>query len=167
MLALILLFLGVGSRLMVHAPNFTPVLALALFGGVYLPRRYAVAVPVVLMVLSDCALGFYDMMFFTWAGVLLAAAIGLLLRPRRQPAAMMGGALAASVVFFVVSNLGAWPTLYPLTMEGLRQCFIAAVPFFRNTLLSTVVYTLILVGLYEVIAAQLRKTAAARVWLAS
>jgi hypothetical protein len=55
-------------------------------------------------------------------------------------------ALAGALLFFAVTNFGVWavyPT-YPKTWAGLQQCFVAAIPFFRNTLTADVVYTILL-----------------------
>lgn len=165
MLALVIVLLGVSSRLVWHTPNFTPVLALALFGGAFLPRRHAVWTMMALMMISDAVLGFYPMIQFTWAGLLLVTLLGGQFRCQRQPVAVLGGALASAVIFFIVSNFGSWLALYPRTGAGLAQCFAAAVPFFRYTLLSTLIYTVIFFGLYELAAVYVRRTASARLWL--
>lgn len=165
MLAMIIILMGVTARLVGHAPNFTPVLALALFGGTYLPRRYALVTVMALMMVSDALLGFYPMIQFTWAGILLVTFLGNSLRRQKRPAAVLGSSLAAAVLFFIISNIGAWLALYPLTGDGLARCFAAALPFFRNTLLSTLVYTAVFFGVYELAAARIRRTAASPLWL--
>ena len=66
MLPISLIFLGIFSRLIVHVPNYTPVLAVALFGGVYLNKRYAIVVPLLLMIASDLILGLHNTIGFTW-----------------------------------------------------------------------------------------------------
>jgi len=56
--------------------------------------------------------------------------------------------LAASILFFVVTNFGVWAldSLYPRTLEGLVICYVAAIPFFANTLAGTLFYTAVLFG---------------------
>jgi hypothetical protein len=56
--------------------------------------------------------------------------------------------LASSVLFFVLTNFGVWAfdALYPKTLEGLMACYVAAIPFFRNTLLGDLSYTVVLFG---------------------
>jgi hypothetical protein len=158
MLAVAILIVGVFSRLVLHAPNFTPVIALALFGGVYLKKRQALYVPIALLAVTDLFLGLHPTMPFTWGSILVISAIGIWLRSRKTTATVLGSSLFSAILFVVVTNFGAWLTMYPHTAEGLRNCYIAAIPFFRNTLLSTLVYSAVTFGLYELIAQRVRNT---------
>jgi Family of unknown function (DUF6580) len=59
--------------------------------------------------------------------------------------------VAGAVLFFVVSNLGVWALgiffpIYPMTLAGLLECYVAAIPFFWNTLLSDLLYAAVLFG---------------------
>jgi hypothetical protein len=54
--------------------------------------------------------------------------------------------LAGSVQFFIVTNFACWLLWYPRTMEGLVACYVAAIPFFQNTLLGDVVFATALFG---------------------
>lgn len=165
MLAFVILAVGVLSRFIVHAPNFTPTIALALFGGVYLPRKYTIIIPVVFMFLSDMVLGFHNTMFYTWGSIVLISLIGVWMRKHNKLSNFLLSGVLSSVLFFVITNLGAWPTLYPMTWQGLTDCFVAAIPFFRNTFVSTVVYSVVLYGAYELIANRLKTTRWADRWL--
>lgn len=144
-----LVVLGAASRLLPHPPNFTPVTAIALFGGASLPRRWqAFLVPLASFFASDLILGFHDQMPGIYGSMLLIAALGRALQGRRRPLAVAAAALLGSVLFFVVSNLGVWAagSLYPRTGAGLVACFVAAVPFFGPTLLGDLLYTAALFG---------------------
>jgi hypothetical protein len=152
MLAFLILLFGVISRLFVHLPNFTPVIALALFGGVTLEKRYALFIPLALMVVSDLIIGFHAVIFFTWSAVVLCSIIGLMVRKQKSPVRLFAASIFAAVLFFVVSNFGAWLVMYPRTTDGFVQCYIAAIPFFRYTLLSTVAYSAVFFVLYEAVA---------------
>jgi hypothetical protein len=167
MLAVAILVLGVLSRLMVHAPNFTPVIALALFGGVYLSRKYAWYVPLLLMVVSDLLLGLHATIPFTWGSILLITFLGMRTSQNKKVTTIFGSSLASAVLFFVITNFGAWLTMYPHTLEGLRTCYIAAIPFFRNELISTLGYSVVLFGLYETVAVRVSNTQLAHVLLAT
>lgn len=158
MLATLLLFFGVISRLLFHVPNFTPVLALALFGGVYLSPRRALIMPLFLMIASDLLIGLHDTILFTWGSVVLISALGLYLRGRKSNKNIVLASIASAVLFFVVTNFGAWIMMYPKTWAGVQECFWAAVPFFRWTLLSTLIYSLVLFYGYEVLAQRIAKT---------
>jgi hypothetical protein len=148
-------------RLLPHPPNMTPIAAMALFGGVYFTdRRVAFMVPLAAMYLSDLALGFfvYDFgwfhpfMPFVYASFAVTVCLGLLIRRRLNLLMVGGAALASSVLFFVVTNFGVWlvGNLYPKTVAGLLSCYVAAIPFFRNTLAGDAVYTLVLFGGFAV-----------------
>jgi len=144
-------------RLVPHPPNVTPIGAMALFGGAYFAtRRTALLVPLTAMYLSDLVLGFfvYDygwfhgLMPFVYGSFAITVCLGLLIRRRVTPLTVGGAAMTGSVLFFIVTNFGVWLVshLYPKTMEGLVNCYVAAIPFFRNTLAGDVVYTMVLFG---------------------
>lgn len=158
MLAFILVFIGVASRLIVHAPNFTPVLAIALFGGVYLSYRRAIVMPLMLMIVSDLFIGLHDTILFTWGSIFLVSLMGVFLRSRKSLKNIALAATVSALVFFVVTNLGAWFAMYPKTFLGLEQCFVAALPFFRDTLVSTLVYSALFFCGYELLARFFVKT---------
>jgi hypothetical protein len=165
MLAVIILAVAVLSRFIDHAPNFTPTIALALFGGVYLPRKYTIIVPLLFMLLSDLVLGFHHTMFFTWGSVVLISVFGVWMRQYNKFSNFLMAGTGSAVLFFIVTNLGAWPSLYAVTWQGLTECFIAAIPFFRNTFVSTIIYSTVLYATYELIASRLKSTRWAQSWL--
>lgn len=140
-------------RLVPHAPNFAPIGAMALFGGTYLGKRYAIALPIVAMFLSDLFLGFdsFSSRLTVYGTFILIGLIGLWLRERKSFQNIVLASLAASVLFFVTTNFGVWAfgTIYPKTLEGLSACFVAAIPFFRNTLAGDLFYSGIFFGSFE------------------
>jgi hypothetical protein len=160
MLALMLISIGIIFRFIPHAPNFTPVAAIALFGAMNLPnRRLSLIMPLALMIVSDLFLGMHDMVAFTWGATVLVSLIGISLKKSNKTTAALGGSLAASLVFFVVTNFGVWAMgWYPQTGAGLAQCYIAAVPFFRNFLAGTLIYSVALFGAYAIAARSLKNT---------
>ena len=167
MLAVGLLMLGVISRLIIHLPNFTPMIALALFGGVYLRKRQAVILPVLMMVIADLFIGVDATFPFTWGSMALIALIGLWVRKNKSFTTVASSSLLSSALFFLVTNFGVWlvQNMYPRTPAGLLECYVMAVPFFGSTLVSTVVYTAVLFGGYEWTAARLQKTRLAHIVL--
>ena len=167
MLAVAILFLGVFSRLMFHTPNFTPVVALALFGGFYLKKKYAVFLPILFMIITDAFLGWHQTIPFTWGSVALIACLGLWVKNYKSIPVTFGSSLLSAIIFFVVTNFGAWIFMYPHTAEGFVSCYIAAIPFFRNTLISTLLYSVVLFGLYEVMAHRVKDTRFARILLSA
>ncbi len=141
---------GALLRVVPHPPNLEPIGALALFGGAVLPRAWAFVIPLGELALSDAILGFYPGMVWVYGSFALITLIGMALRQRRTVLRLGGAALVSSVTFFVVTNLGEWfGPLYPHTLAGLSADYVAAVPFFRNTLVSHLGYTLAIFGAYE------------------
>jgi uncharacterized protein DUF6580 len=136
-------------RLVPHPPNFSPIDAMALFSGAYLGRRaLAFAAPLGALLLSDLVLGFYHGMAFVYGTVALIVLIGWWVSSRRTPLRIGAAALASAVLFFVVTNFGMWlfSGFYPLTPAGLVACFVAAIPFFQNTLAGDLFYATLLFG---------------------
>ncbi len=164
-LALGLLIIGILSRFIPHEMNFTPVLAIALFGGVYLRRSQALWLPLLLMVMSDLVIGLHAAIPFTWGSIIMCALIGLQVRKAVTPLRILGGAVMSAVLFFVVTNFGSWLMYYPQTWEGFVSCYTLAVPFFRMSLLSTLCYSAVLFGIYELVSRKVKNTHLAPVLL--
>ncbi|MBI3324323.1 MAG: hypothetical protein HYZ92_03490 [Candidatus Omnitrophica bacterium] len=159
-LAVALLIFGVAARLLPHPPNATPVAAIALFGGATLPRRLAWWLPLAVMVLSDLVIGLHDVILFTWGGFVLTSLLGLWLRRRSGLGRIAASAVAGSLLFFMLTNFGVWllgdaGRMYPKTLDGLWQCYAAALPFYRNTLLGDLAWSAGLFGLYALAARRL------------
>jgi len=136
-------------RLVPHYPNFTPIGALALFAGAHFSNRWlAFSIPITALLFSDLLLGFHDMMVPVYISFVLVVLIGGLLRNNVKIVSVGGGAIAGSLVFFVLTNLAVWlsGTMYPPTVQGLVQCYVAAIPFFHMTLLGDLFYSGVLFG---------------------
>lgn len=151
MIAYILILIGAIARILPHLPNFTPIGALALFGGTKLRNKYvAVFVPLAVMAMTDFYLGFHNLIFFTWGSMVLAALIGFWVRKKYGFSRIAVGTLLGSIIFFLVTNfgvyLGGW---YGYGFSGLTQTYIMAIPFFRNSLMGDVVYSAVFFGGYE------------------
>lgn len=146
-----LIFLAALSRLLPHPPNFAPITAIALFSGMYLDRKHAFIVPMAAMLISDYFIGFYAGVTWVYACFLAMGLIGLWLRNHKTVGAVVGATLAGSLLFFVVTNFGMWLSsgIYPHTMSGFVECYVAAIPFFKNTLLGDAIYVTVMFGLYE------------------
>jgi hypothetical protein len=137
------------TRLIPHPWNLTSISAVALFGGAcFQDRRLAFAVPLAALFLSDLVLGLYTGLPVIYLSFAVIVALGLWLRPRRSPAVIASAALASSILFFGLTNFGVWAFdhLYPPTWSGLVACYVAALPFFRNSLAGDLLYTAALFG---------------------
>ncbi|MBW8048943.1 MAG: hypothetical protein FVQ77_01105 [Cytophagales bacterium] len=151
------------SRLIPHPPNFTPLIAIALFGGAYFTnKKWAFTVPLLAMILSDIGLTFmmgYE--FFTSMRVVVYSCfvvitlIGFLLHSKVKVLNVVLASLSGSVLFFIVANFAVWiggtHNLYPKNIAGLIECYVAAIPFFKNTVISALVYSGVLFGSFELL----------------
>jgi len=151
--ALILIILGIAARFLPHPANFAPIGAIAIFSGLYLPRKWAVILPLAAMFFSDIFIGFYSLpiMLTVYASFTAMGLIGLIIRKHKKLSTVLGGTVLGGVIFYLATNGAVWAfgTLYPHTLAGLTQCYYMAIPFFRNSLLGDLFYTGILVGAYE------------------
>ena len=159
MLAALILIAAL-SRVLPHPPNFSPVEAVALFGGAYFAsRHWALVVPLVAMLLSDLVLARINGgLYASWFGnggialvylcIALGVALGYGLRGRVTGARVLGYSLLGSALFFVVTNFGAWlfEPMYPKTLAGLVAAYAAGIPFFQWTVLGTLAYSAVLFG---------------------
>ena len=153
-----LIVAAAATRLIEHPWNFAPVTAIALLGGACFSRPWhAFAVCLTVMLLSDLLLSlrpevplFYPDVVFVYAAFGIVVAMGLPLRRHRRLLPVAAMALLASCQFFLTTNLGVWLVggLYPRTLAGLGECYIAAIPFFRNALAGDLLFTLGLFGIY-------------------
>ena len=153
-----LILLAVISRLLPHPPNFTPVMATGIFAAAYLPKRWSPILPLTALFISDLFIGFYgwEMLFvygsfalisflskfFVNKGILNLAAITFL----------------GSILFFLITNFGTWLVwdFYPKSFNGLVTCYLAGIPFFRNTFLGDFVYTFSFFGVYGLVTGERR-----------
>ncbi|HDZ86694.1 hypothetical protein LCGC14_0847940 [marine sediment metagenome] len=145
--------LAIILRLVPHAPNFAPIAALALFGAVYLNKKYSIILPVAALIISDFFIGFYSwkILASVYISFGLVGLIGLWVRKNKKVATVIGGTLAGSVLFYIVTNFAVWAftAMYPHTLQGLITCYAVAIPFFRNTLMGDLFYVGLFFGSYE------------------
>lgn len=164
-----LILLAALTRVLPHPPNFSPVTAIALFGGAYFANRsWAVLVPLIGLLLSDLVLAsLHGGLYASWFGgsaiwlvygcITLTALMGFGLRGRVRGASVLGYSLAGSVLFFAVTNFGAFlgDPMYPRTAAGLMAAYTAGIPFFQWTLLGTLAYSAILFGGFSLLRTRL------------
>ena len=160
-----LIFVAALTRVIPHPPNFSPIEAVALFGGAYFAKRHwALLVPLAAMFASDLVLGLVKgglyWGYFASAGYLLVYAaialstlVGFGLRGKVRAGRVLAYSLAGSLLFFAVTNFGAWLSdpMYPKTAAGLAAAYVAGVPFFQWTVLGTLFYAALLFGGFELL----------------
>ena len=145
-----LIALAVSMRLIVHfvpglVPyNFTPVEAIALFGGAsFADRRLAIVVPLAAMLLADLVIGLHPLIPVVYGCIAVTALAGRGLARRAGIGRLALYGAASATFFFVVTNFAVWLTsgMYPLTGAGLVACYVAGLPFYPPTLAGTLFWT--------------------------
>lgn len=151
-----------------HPMNFVPVTAAAIFAGLYLDRRVAVLLPLASLFVADLVQGIsWIDVPFVYGSVAMAAVWAGQLKDRQSNLKtfvpkVAGVTLGSSVMFFVITNFGVWllQDLYSKDWTGLIQCYVMAVPFFKNALAGDILFTFVFVGCYEMISRGLHVWAA-------
>ncbi|NOZ07255.1 MAG: hypothetical protein GXO91_00070 [FCB group bacterium] len=151
----IMVLLAALTRFIPHPPNFTPIIAIGLFGGAYLSdKRLAFIVPMAAMFLADLFLGLHNTLIWVYLSLLLVVFIGFSLRGKIRALPVLGATLGGAALFFVLTNFGVWITgggyHHPLTAAGLLAVYADGIPFFGNTLISSLLYSALLFGVFEI-----------------
>ncbi len=142
-----LIVLAVLSRLIPHPPNFAAVGAVGLFAGASLGNRWiSLLIPLSAMLISDVAIGFHWMCMVIYLSMSLYVVAGWWAGHQIEAKRLIVASLTGSIGFFVVTNFACWLTMYKRSWAGFTSCYIAAVPFFQNTLLSDLGFGLVLFG---------------------
>ena len=128
-------------RIIPHPPNFTPVIVLSL----YLPFIFGIwSIPFCILgfAITDYFIGFHSLMFWTWGAL---AFTGYTSKFCNKIYSRIVLSFIGAITFFVISNFGVWisGSLYEISVQGLLNCYIMAIPFFTNTLLSTIFFAVI------------------------
>jgi hypothetical protein len=169
--AVIFICFGVTFRLLPHLPNFTPIAAIALFGGVYLSKKLALILPIVAMVISDIFIGSYEpkLMVVVYSSFLLCVLLGFWLKKHKKWYVILGGSILGSLIFFLTTNFAVWnfTPWYAKTFSGLAQCYLMALPFFKNTILGDLFFVSCFFGFYEIIEILVKRylTAKTKIYL--
>lgn len=136
------------SRLIPHSPNFTSVGAMALFAGSAMGLSLAsFLVPAVVMLLTDLVLGMHPTMIFVYGAFALTVVLGaVLLKNSARGVKLLSVSLAASLLFFFITNLGVWLVggYYTGDLKGLVECYIMALPFFKNQVTGDLMYSVLI-----------------------
>ena len=114
------------ARLLPHPPNFSPIIATAIMSPLIFKDRFlGMLVPVLSLFISDLVLGFHVYQLVVYSSIIFFTALG------------------SSIWFFITTNFAVWLVwdYYPKSFDGLLTCYTLALPFFTNTLISTFLFT--------------------------
>ena len=132
------------SRLIPHPPNFTPIIAVGILGGYFFKNlNWSLGIVFLSIFLTDLLLGFYPSMLMIYLSLAIIILSFHKLNNLMNFKNLFLYGLSGSVIFFIVSNFGVWmfDGLYEKNLEGLIKCYIMVIPFFKNTLFSTIIFS--------------------------
>jgi len=144
-------------------PNFSPIDAIALFSGAYFNKRFTALMTTFLSVwagdlfINKMLFGhwvlFYPGFYWQYACYFIMTLLGIRLVNKIKVSSLITTSITCSILFFIVSNFGVWlnGTLYPFSINGLAACYIAAIPFFKTTVISDLLFSFILFGTFELL----------------
>jgi hypothetical protein len=163
-LVIVLIVMALLGRLLPHPDNFTPVLAVALFGGATLTGGAAFLVPLAAMFASDLALGngLEWMTLVVYGCFLAGVGLGRWLGTNRTWTRTGVAAIGGSLLFYVVTDFAGWALpgahahLYPQTLDGLIESYWMALPFFRNALAGDLFWTAVLFGVFDLARSRMK-----------
>ncbi len=156
------------SRMIPHPFNFSPLGAIGLFGAAHFTKKWqALVIPVAAAFLSDIFINnviyaayypsftwFAEGFYWQYGSYILIAAFGILLYNKGISAPkILGGALASSLLFFLISNFGCFigSATYPQNVGGLMACYAAGLPFVNGTVMGDLFYNAILFGTFALL----------------
>ncbi|MEC8636415.1 MAG: DUF6580 family putative transport protein, partial [Bacteroidota bacterium] len=136
-----LIFFAILSRFLPHPPNFTPIAAIALLSTKGFTNRWLMfLIPIMSLFISDLFLGLHATIPFVYASFVLITLLGSYVKKINISAVLL-----SSTIFFLVSNFGVWLIQYPISFEGIIECYTLALPFFLNTVLGDLFYGSLLI----------------------
>ncbi len=152
-IALALVVVSVIGRIIPHPWNMTPVIGATIFAGVTLGKRWALAIPLVSMLISDMVIGFYSWKFMAtvYGAMLLIGLAAYVSKDTKGTLVFLSRPIAASLFFFLSTNAAVcfFGTMYPHTGAGLIASYVSGLPFFGHDLLGNLLYVSVFFGMYE------------------
>ena len=151
---IILFGLLVLSRMITDIPNFTATIALVMFTG-YLIQNRLLSILIILtsQVVSDLYLGIYSSMIFVYAAYISIVLLSPIIMNKINTKSVIFSSIISPSIFFIISNFGVWLTgsMYTFNLSGLITCYVAGIPFFDESLISTILFALTIFSIMKLI----------------
>tara|TARA_B110000881_G_C18463545_1_gene457467 strand:+ start:387 stop:911 length:525 start_codon:yes stop_codon:yes gene_type:complete len=144
---------ALSNILLSNIPNFSPVASVALFSGFYLSnKKLAILIPVACMLISDYFIGFHSLMWAVYLSFAFTVVMGIKMKTSSSKKVIINSVLS-SLIFFFITNSAVWLTgnFYSSDLSGLGLCLTMGIPFFKYTLLSSIVFSTILFGGFQIL----------------
>ncbi len=139
-----------GFRFVSDIPNFSPMLAIALFSGIWFSdKKLAYGIPLLAGFGTDLYFGLHESMWAVYLSFALLTFIGLKYNQNSTLLKSIASITLGSIIFFILTNFSVWAftPYYPKNFTGIVECYTMAIPFYRNTLVSGLIFTPILFSL--------------------
>lgn len=137
------------SRFIPHPPNFTSLIALSFYVPMIFGFKF-ITIVLTAFIITDLIIGIHDAILFTWGSIILIGTISNFYK-NNLPSRFIG-ILFSCIIFYIVSNLGVWlQGSYGYNLSGFITCYILAIPFFVNTLIATIIYSVVIESLCKFI----------------
>jgi hypothetical protein len=150
---LALVVIGFMGRMLPHIPNATPITAIAFASSIYLGKRWSLLLPILVLLLSDLIIGFYDwkIMLSVYGSFALIGCLSWVGRKYGGALPILLTVTGSSLLFFLVTNAAVWAfsPWYEKSISGLLYSYELGIPFFRNMLMGDIVYSFLLLGAFE------------------
>jgi len=154
LIACALVLFGMLMRLLPHAPNATPIVAIAFVSSLYLGKQWSIILPFAALLLSDLIIGLYDwkIMLSVYGSFALIGCLSWICRRHNSFLPIGISVIGSSLVFFLITNGAVWlfSPWYAKTISGLLYSYELGLPFLRNMLVGDTAYTLVLIGVFEI-----------------
>ncbi|EKD49157.1 MAG: hypothetical protein ACD_63C00252G0005 [uncultured bacterium] len=144
--ASLIAFGAIGRILLQDLPNIETITVISLLAGSLLGFRFAIAIPLITIAITDIIIGNNTIMLFTWSAFAVIGIFGWLLRNKKNFSPkfifqMTGMGVGAALFFYVYTNFGVWLLfpMYPHTLQGLAACYIAGIPFLKFSLAGNLI----------------------------
>ncbi len=147
------------SRLIWHVPNFSPLSSVLIFSAFLAPNKKMATLPLLALLISDMMIGFYhwSVMLAVYLATALNIIIGYTLKKNPRSLNVLSASIFSSLSFFLITNLAVWMSSnwYTKDFGGLMYCFTLAIPFFKSTLASNILYSSLLFSIYSLVTVKM------------
>jgi len=159
--------IGIIGRLIIHIPDVTPLTSLCLFAPTVFPKRQSFFILFLTLLVSDMCLHFLNhypvfgsWTLFTYSGWIGIAFFGFIFAKKPSLFRALLFTFYASLIFWIWTNFGTWCTtsIYPHTMQGLLACYIAGIPFLKNSVFGSLAWTSVLIILLHYLPISIKST---------
>ena len=163
LVAIIRVFMSLDAEVIPVMSNFSPLGAMALFGGRYFKKTSAFIFPLLTLWVSDIFLNrflffdewvlFYDGFLWTYDAFALMVVVGKYALKKVNVSSIIGSSLLIVLIHWIVTDISPWLAnpIYPNNLLGYWMALVAALPFERNLLVGTLVYSAVMFGSFEYI----------------